>query len=90
MARRFTVRSWATPLMIGAFFLMAITGMLMFFHIEGGLTSVVHEWCSWLLLAGAVGHIVANVKPFKIHLRAAVGRASITIFAVVLPASFFT
>lgn len=90
MAQRFTVRTWATPLTIGAFFLMAATGVLMFFHIEGGLTTVVHQWCSWLFLAGAVGHVVANVKPFKNHFRSPFGQASVATFSLILVASFFT
>jgi len=48
MAQCFTLRTWATPLTISAFLLMSVTGVLMFFHIEGGLTTVAHQWCSWL------------------------------------------
>ena len=40
------VRKWATPLTIGAFFLMAATGILMFFHIDRGIISGAHEWLS--------------------------------------------
>lgn len=71
------MRAWATPLTIGAFILMATTGVLMFFHVRGGLISEVHEWFSWLFLAGAVAHLVVNVRPLTLHLKSRWGRASI-------------
>ena len=35
-----TLRRWATPLTIGAFMLMSIAGILMFFHINPGISKV--------------------------------------------------
>ena len=84
------VRKWATPLTIGAFFPMAATGVLMFFHIDRGLTSGVHEWLSWLFLVGIVAHVIANFRPFKDCLRSGWGRTSVSVFGIVLVASFFT
>ena len=75
---------------IGVFFLMSATGVLMFFEWERGLTTVVHQWFSWLFLAGAGGHIAANVRPFKKHLKSRWGKASVAAFLVVLVASFFS
>ncbi len=37
------LRRWATPLIIGAFLLMSVTGVLMFFEIDAGLTAVAHN-----------------------------------------------
>ncbi|WP_449257659.1 DUF4405 domain-containing protein [Chlorobium limicola] len=59
-----TMRSWATPLAIGSFIILAVTGILMFFKIEGGYIKPVHEWLSWLMVAGVVLHTVANWKIF--------------------------
>ena len=84
------VRKWATPLTIGAFFLMAATGILMFFNIDRGLTSGMHEWLSWLFLVGIVAHVIANFRPFKDCLRSGWGRTSVSVFGIVLVASFFT
>ncbi len=78
------LRVWATPLTIAAFFLMAATGVLMFFGWRRGLTSEVHEWFSWLFLAGAFGHIVANIRPFTSHLKSRWGRISIAASVVLL------
>lgn len=80
------LRTWATPVTIGAFFLMAVTGVLMFFGWRGGLTSEVHEWFSWIFLAGAFGHIVANIRPFTIHLKSPYGRVSVAASVVLLAA----
>ncbi len=84
------MRTWATPLIIGAFVLMAGTGATMFFNWNHGLTTVVHQWFSWLFLFGASGHIAANIRPLKNHLRSRWGKASVVLFASVLAASFFS
>ena len=37
-------RDWATPLTAGAFIVLAVTGLLMFFHLDRGLNHLAHEW----------------------------------------------
>lgn len=81
-------RTWTTPVTIGAFFLMSATGVLMFFGLDRGLTGEVHEWFSWLFLAGAGAHIAANIRPFMNHLKSRWGKASIVASIVVLVVSF--
>jgi len=83
-------RTWATPLVIGAFLLMSLSGLLMFFHWNTGLTAGAHQWFSWLFLLGAGGHIAANFRSFKAHLASRPGRASVAIFALALAASVFS
>ena len=90
MAARITTRSWATPLTIGSFLLMAGTGVMMFFEWERGLMTVVHQWFSWFFVTGAIGHVAANIKPFKSHLKTRWGRYSVAVFAIVLVASIFS
>ena len=58
---KLSLRTWATPATIGAFVLMAGTGVLMFFGWRGGLTEEAHEWLSWLFLAGVVAHLVVTL-----------------------------
>lgn len=84
------LHSWATPLTIGSFLLMATTGIAMFFEWDRGLTVVVHQWFSWFFLLGAGGHIAANIRPFKNHLKSGWGMVSVATFAAVLALSFFT
>ena len=87
---KITVRSWATPLTLGAFLLMSVTGVLMFLEWEPGQMTVAHEWFSWLFLAGAGAHIAVNIRPFKNHLKSHWGRSSIAVFTLILTASAFS
>lgn len=88
--RPITVRTWATPLTIGVFLLMSVTGVLMFFDVEFGLVTIAHQWLSWLFLLGAVAHIVANARPFQNHLKSRWGKTSVAVFAILLAASMFS
>ncbi|SON53664.1 hypothetical protein HDIA_0123 [Hartmannibacter diazotrophicus] len=90
MAKSLSLRTWSTPLTIGSFVLMSITGVLMFFEWNPGLVTVVHQWFSWFFLLGAGGHIAVNIRPFKAHLRSTWGKSSVTMFALILVASFFS
>jgi len=83
-------RSWATPLTIGAFFLMAVTGISMFFGVDRALMAEAHKWFSLFFLAGAGGHIAANFRPLVNHLKSRAGRLSVAAFTLVLAASFFS
>ena len=66
---RASPRRWATKLIIGAFLLMAATGVLMFFELDQGLVVVVHQWSSWILLIGAAGHLTLHFRPLEKHLK---------------------
>lgn len=88
MAKPFTVRTWATPLTIGGFTLIAGTGLLIFFGVETDLTAGIHRWFSWLFLIGVAGHIVGNARPLRNHLKTGWGIASTAFFATVLAVSF--
>ena len=90
MRKPITVRTWATPLTIGSFLLMAATGLLLFFEWNTGVTTVAHQWFSWFFLAGVAGHLAINFRPLKNHLKSAWGRASIAIFTAALVASVFS
>lgn len=81
-------RDWATPLTIGAFLLMAVTGVLMFFHLDIGLNKAAHEWLGWAMVAGVVCHSIANWPAFKRHLGRRTGLVIIGVFALLLAGSF--
>ena len=83
------MRRWATPLTIGAFLLMTVTGIAMFFDWEPGLVTVVHQWMSWIFLLAVAAHIFMNVRPFKSHLKSHWGRGSLAAFGLLLAASFY-
>lgn len=81
-------RNWVTPLTAGAFLLSAVTGVLIFFHVETGANKFVHEWLGWVLLGGAALHVLANFGGLKSHLATTRGKWVIGVFVLVLAASF--
>ena len=82
-------RDWATSITIGAFGLMAITGVLMFFHADSGLNKLAHEWLGWIFVGGVALHAFVNWGAFKRYFVSSFsGRAVIAVFAIALLASF--
>lgn len=82
------LRIWATPLTVGSFIVLAVTGLLMFFHLDSGLNHFAHEWLGWLLVIGVACHVTANFLGFKKHISGDVGKAVIASFFVILALSF--
>jgi hypothetical protein len=82
-------REWATPLTIGAFALMATTGILMFFHLDGELNKLAHEWLGWLMIIGVALHAAVNWMAFKRYfLVSKTGRGILAVSALVIVATF--
>ena len=81
-------RAWVTPITMGAFGLLAVTGVLMFFHLGSGLNETAHQWLSWVLIAGVAMHAAVNWAGVKRHLAGWRARAALGVFAVLLAASF--
>ena len=81
-------RPWITPVVIGAFFLSAVTGVLMFFHLDSGLNKTAHEWLSWAMVLGVTLHVLLNMPAFKRYFTQTTGKAVMGLFALVLALSF--
>ena len=81
-------RPWVTPLVIGTFLLMAVSGALMFFHLDSGLNKVAHEWLGWAMVVAVVLHVLLNSFAFKNHLTSTKGRWVVGASVVVLALSF--
>ncbi len=81
------VRAWATPLTVGAFALSAITGVMLFFHVNIGLVKPAHEWFSWFLVLGGLLHIVGSWRPFVGHLNKPVAKAIMAAFVLLIAVS---
>lgn len=81
-------REWVTPLVMGSFALLAVTGILMFFHADSGLNKLAHEWLSWMLVAAVLGHMLVNFGAVKRHFSATRTRVIAGIFVALLLASF--
>ncbi|WIY25936.1 DUF4405 domain-containing protein [Parasedimentitalea psychrophila] len=82
------LRSWVTPLTIGSFVIMAVSGTLMFFRLKFGLIQEVHEWAGWVLLAAVIVHLVMNWRAFGTYFKQPLARAIMGACAVVLALSF--
>ncbi len=82
------MRSWAGPLTIGAFAVTAVTGILMFFHVQIGLVKVAHEWLSWLFVIGALAHLAVNWRAFLAYFRKPVAVSIIAVMCLLGAASF--
>lgn len=81
-------RPWITPLVAGAFLISAVTGVLMFFHLDSRLNKLAHEWLSWALLAGAVLHGSLHWASLKRYTKQRMGQVVLLVFGVLLAASF--
>lgn len=88
MATKIPLRAWATPLTIGSFFLMAVTGFLMFVGLDTGQVYNAHQWLSIFFLIGVGSHVIVNFRAFNGHFKHRSTRFSLAIFAALLMASF--
>lgn len=82
-------RNYVTPFISLIFFVLGISGMLMFFHLFDGYTEVVHEFFGLFFFICAIFHIILNWKALKIHFKkgvfipAALALAVISILFIV-------
>ena len=83
-----SLRSWATPLIIGSFLIMGVSGILMFFHVETTLMKVIHEWAGWIMVAGAVAHLVLNWRAFTTYFKRPLATGIMGVSAVLLALTF--
>ena len=81
-------RQWVTPIMAGSFILMAVTGILIFFHLDSGLNKTAHEWLGWAMVIAAGLHIATNWFGFKNMFNNFTGKVVIGLFTAVLALSF--
>lgn len=77
-------REWTTPIAAGAFLLLAVTGLLMFFHAAPELAEETHEWFSLVFVAAALLHVTTNFSSFKRYLTQRRAQVLLGIFAVIL------
>lgn len=85
-----THRPWITPLIMGSFLLSAVTGIVIFFHLDTGLVKPAHEWLSWIMVLAVVPHVLLNMLPFKRYFKQKTGLWVMGISAVVLALSFLS
>jgi len=81
-------RPWITPLVIGTFVLLSVTGVLMFFHLDTGMNKLAHQWLSWAILAAVGLHVLLNWPAFKRYLGQQTALSVIGACMVALALSF--
>ena len=60
-------RNYITPFVSLIFFVVALTGVLMFFHLFDSYTEVAHECLGIVFVVCAACHIIINWKGLKTH-----------------------
>jgi len=81
-------RPWITPLVIGSFLLLSVTGVLMFFHLDTGVNKTAHQWLSWAMVGGVALHVALNFPAFKRYFSQRAARWVIAFFVILLALSF--
>lgn len=62
-------RDIITPVTIVLFIISTITGIMLFFHFQGGLVKTSHEWLSLVFSAIAIWHLVRNWRSFTLYFK---------------------
>jgi len=83
-----SLRGRATPLIIGSFLIMGVSGIVMFVHVETTMAKVIHEWAGWVMVAGAVAHLVLNWRAFTSYFKRPLATGIMAASAVLLALSF--
>lgn len=66
---------------------MGISGILMFFHLNVGLSKLVHEWAGWVMVTAVAAHVILNWRAFGIYFNRPLGKGIMATCAVVLAVS---
>lgn len=82
------LRKWATPLTVGSFLIMGVTGVLMFFHLESMLNKVIHEWAGWAMVVGVGAHLALNWRAFITYFKRPLAKGIMAVSALLLAVSF--
>lgn len=86
----FNLRNWATPITIGSFIISALSGVILFFHLNIGMMKPAHEWLSWFMILGVALHLVTNWRAFTNYFKKRIPLAIIGTFALLTVLSFFS
>jgi len=83
-------RSWVTPLAAVSFTVVAVTGLLMLFHVRIPGIKGAHEWMGVVFALAGLLHLILNWRPLLtcIKCRAAVAALAACVLLVLLAWSF--
>ena len=71
-----THRTWVSPIAAVAFLAVAITGILMLFHVKLPAIKNLHEWIGVLFAAAGILHLILNWKLLLSYFTKKVGLAA--------------
>lgn len=74
-------RTWSTPFVIICSFVIAFSGVMMFFHIGENLLKSMHEWLGLLFVIAIILHLLNHWIPFARYFS---NKKSISIFISVI------
>ncbi len=75
----FPSRQSLSPFVAVGFAVIAVTGVLLFFHVKNGSIMVLHEWFGWAFIVTGVVHLVLNWRPLLGYLRQRSGVLSLAV-----------
>lgn len=78
-------RSWSTPLMIASSSVIALSGLMLFFHLGEGLVKSMHEWLGILFIAAILLHILNHSTSLLRYFRE---KRALLVMAAVLSLAF--
>jgi hypothetical protein len=77
------LRQYATPATAALFAVIAITGVLMFFHIQKPVVRAAHEWLGLVFVVIAAFHVVRNWGGFANIMKKSRSQAIVAVVAIV-------
>jgi hypothetical protein len=69
MKKNIIDRTWLSPFVTLAFGVIAVTGVLLFFHIKNGILMTLHEWFGWGFVVAGVVHLFLNWRPLLSYVK---------------------
>lgn len=87
------IRSIALPIITGSFLLVAITGIILFFNVDIGISREVHIFLAWTTVTGFVLYIISYFsllkKLVRLHMREVHALVYVSVFALLISSSVF-
>ncbi|MDO6512583.1 MULTISPECIES: DUF4405 domain-containing protein [unclassified Neptuniibacter] len=75
---KYNHRHFSTPLIIASGLIIAISGVMMFFHIGKDVVKLMHEWIGLIMAAATLLHIQFHWRSFKQYFSKKTGLAVIS------------
>jgi hypothetical protein len=71
-----------SPFVAVAFGVIAVTGVLLFFHFKNGSIMALHEWFGWLFVIAGTLHVLLNLRSLLSYFRQTAALVSLGVALV--------